>query len=106
LADHEKPQRSEKDQGSQIHYPGGPILFWPFFEPDFYPVLLQSLQHCRLIWGRNDAKTAAFDVISANRTPGNRDRAHLTTSNPRQKIGIAYLGDGLARTAGPYRLPE
>jgi hypothetical protein len=106
LANHEKPQSCQKNQGSQIEEPVRPTLFGCFLEPDIYPVLLKSINHCRLICRSNDAKTDAFGIYSANDTACNRDRADLTASNPCQEIGIANLRDCPSRTAGLHRLPE
>jgi len=106
LANHEKPQSSEKNQGSQIEYPARPTLIGCFLEPDFYSVLLKSVKHCCLGCRRNDTKIAALGIQPANYIACNRNRADLSAGNPCQEIGIAYLRDCLSGTAGLHRLPE
>lgn len=66
LADHKKPQSPEQNEGSQISDPVRPTLFGRILEPDFYPMLLESVERCGIVVWQNNGKAAAISAGTAN----------------------------------------
>jgi hypothetical protein len=106
LADHEKPQGPNEDQGSQIEEPCRPTLLGRFSEPDIHSMLQKGIEHRSLVLRTDDSKAAAFCVKTANCVTRYRDAVDLAVCDHRHKFGITYLRTYGAIAARLHNLPK